>query len=212
MLPHDDARHRSPTDPRDLDLFAQLERIDDRMAALCARGGVTDPDEVMAELDADTSRLSECIEKLMRDIDGHSHRRAQINRLVDVARRELLLTSTWPVVVRTSTDPLVPDLALAEDLVLAVVHRALKLCLRHLGAGSELTVTTSAARRDACIRVEGRSAGRIADPSLDIKLHSMTLADLVFGIGGDLRIEQEAERLVVTMRLVDDIAHGSAAP
>ncbi len=181
----------------DRDLFAHLENIEQRLEDICAEGFLIDPDQIMSQLSDETTFVQDCVSRLMEDIEDHPERLTNLNQVVDMASRELLMTVPFPVVVRISMDQTVPELAYADEVVLAAVLRALQLCTEHAGPGCEVQVSTSAVDSSVVLAIETRGCQPFNEPSLPIKLRSISLSDLVTSFGGGMSVTQQRDVLTI---------------
>jgi len=185
----------------DQDLFAHLERVEGRILDICDGGHIFDPNLVMTELEAETSLLHQCVEKLVADLDNQPRRSTDLNHLVDMASREFLMTATFPLVIRTTADRSLPELRYADEAVLAAVIRCLEICADHAGPGCEIALTTVNQGSCACLKVEAKATKSLREPTLPVKVRSISLSDLVRSLGGDLQINQAQDLLTVELQL-----------
>ena len=109
------------------------------------------------------------------------------------------------MVVKTQTDPTIPDLRYADEAVLAAIVRALQLCTEHAGPGCEVTIRTIHEGRSAVLRIETVASTPFSEPSLPIKLRSISLSDLVQDLGGELSVQQDSDHLTVSLVLGVDL-------
>ena len=180
----------SPEESLDADLFAHLARIDARVQQICDEGYALDPCAVMAAIQDETVCVQDCVEQLMRNLESRPRPYTNLNQVVDVASQEFLLATTTPVVIRVKPDRSLPELCFVDEIALAVVLRALHLCVEHIGAGCEVSITTRAKGFSASVEIEARGLQAQQEPSIPIKVRSISLSDLVRSFGGGFHITQ----------------------
>jgi hypothetical protein len=151
----------------------------------------------MAAIQDETVSIQGCVEQLMNDLENRPERDTNLNQVVDVAIQEFLSAAETPVVIRVNPDRSVPDLCFANELALAVVLRSLRLCVEHIGAGCEVSITTRAKGFSATVELEARGLRAQQEPSVPIKVRSISLSDLVRGFGGGFHIAQHDGVLTV---------------
>jgi hypothetical protein len=193
-----------PINNPDSDLFAHLRLVEDRMLEIFRDGLLVDPDRIMQELQSETDFVQTCVNELMAELDDHPERFTNLNRLADLASRELLMTIQFPVVIKTTADPTLPDLKYADEVVLAAILRALQLCAEHAGPGCQIHVRTGHDNNRARFTVQTNSVAPFKEPTLPIKLRSISLADLVRTFGGEIRVAQDRNTLTFSLLLAVD--------
>lgn len=174
----------------DVDLFAHLARIDARVQQICDEGYALDPCAVMAAIQDETMCVQDCVEQLMCSLESRPRPYTNLNQVVEVASQEFLLATTTPVVIRVKPDRSLPDLCFVDEVALAVILRSLHLCVEHTGAGCEVSITTKAKGFSASVEIEARGLQAQQEPSVPIKVRSISLSDLVRSFGGGFHITQ----------------------
>ena len=185
----------------DQDLFAHLERVEGRMLEICGGGDILDPNLVMTEIEEETTLVHECIQQLVANLESQPQGATDLNQLVDLASREFLMTAAFPLVIRTTADRTLPELRYADEAVLAAVIRCLEICADHAGAGCEISLATLNQGSAATLKIEARGAEPLREPTLPVKVRSISLSDLVRSLGGELSIAQDRDLLTVDLQL-----------
>lgn len=199
---------KDPADKTEVDLFSRLEKIDARLNELIAEGLILEPDQIMAELHEQTAAVRRTLDQIVARSAAWPEPGTNLSQLADTASREFLMSVRQPVIVKTTTVPGLPDLALDREIVLAIVLRALRLVAEQAGPGCHVHVQTLLQDGAAVLRVEATGPARLGEPSLPIRLRSISLADLVRELGGVLGVEQSRDRLCLELHLtVDARAH-----
>lgn len=169
------------------------------MQEICDGGYLIDPDQVMSELQIETTFVRNCVEQLMYDLENHPERFTNLNQLVDIASREFLMTASFPIVIQTTIDQTVPELSYPDEAVLAAVLRALEICTDHAGPGCEVHLATMYHNSRAILKIETRGSRTLVEPTLPIKVRSISLSDLVQSFGGEFVVTQEEDLLTVEL-------------
>jgi hypothetical protein len=190
-----------PDDSLDRELLSYLRQIDAQLVEVCHDGDDFDPEAILVAIRKEMTGVQTTLSRLLAQTADQSAA-VDLNELMAKACRALSTSAPVPVVVQLSAAPDLPRLPLPPETVGAMVHRALQLCVDHAGPGSVIHVTTCSQDGRVELGIATRGSIETVNP-VPISLRSVSLADLMTGLGGRLLVQLEEDQLNLLLAFGD---------
>jgi hypothetical protein len=189
-----------PLEQSEAQLLAYLDGVCARLHRVCDSGFILNPEETGTRLAVDASFIENSVDSMIAELELVPRTRTNLRALVNTACREFVASTETTFSIKTTTDDDLPDLGYSPELLLAIVLRMMQVTAESSSPTHELRLTTSRFGGNTLVSIETDvSDTSSAQP---IHLRTLTLADLVQSMGGDIHVVRDSEVIRLTLAFV----------